>query len=457
MPYNPFEKQIGETLTIDDLQLLITRSVTEGYFVEYKSQVQSNEKAAKSIAALANTYGGWYFVGVDADKTHNVATNICGFNIASCTDPIATIREIAKSRISPTPIFYPQVVNVTDTLVVLVVYVPDEQDTPFITSEGKIYRRVADSSDPVTEKDRYAVDRLYDRQRQHAKQFERFFRTTPVLFANDPNAWLTIALSPYPSGLLDKYSLIYSENVEQLFLRSQQPLDLYIGDKVIGNTLLSFTSVQPTNDSLILRQVEHAHVASHSLTLELFVDGSARFLIPLQHCNPLTSYQALEGLKSLKAKEALQPLLEIPSAQNQWLLPADTLRFFDIGQLWKVIFALLNFYIDWLGNDLVLIPDMKIAFRLQNARHCVPFLDMDEWGTHVKQFGLPVLFTDTIQVPDEPGKGFVHDVEGNGHHLWSVLGKEIALACGLAGNLILAAILHSFFDIQSIPSDWLTD
>ena len=149
MPFNPFDKPIGTTLTIDDLQLLITRSVSEGYFVEYKSQMQANEKIAKSIAALANTYGGWYFVGVDADKTHNVATNICGFSLASWTDPIATVREVAKSRISPTPVFYPQVVNITNDLVVLVIYVPEEQDTPFITSDGKIYRRVADSSDYI--------------------------------------------------------------------------------------------------------------------------------------------------------------------------------------------------------------------------------------------------------------------------------------------------------------------
>src|SRR5437763_11216397 len=152
MPFNPFDKPIGETLTIADLQLLITRSASEGYFVEYKGQMQSNEKIAKSIAALANTHGGWYFVGVEADKTHNVATNLCGFSLAVTPDPIAVVRDVAKSRISPTPVFYPQVVNLTSDLVVLVVYVPEDQDTPFLTKDGRIYRRIADSSDPVFEK-----------------------------------------------------------------------------------------------------------------------------------------------------------------------------------------------------------------------------------------------------------------------------------------------------------------
>lgn len=448
MPYNPFDKPIGTKLTPDDLQLLITRSVSEGYFVEYKSQMLTNEKIAKSIAALANTYGGWYFVGVDADRTHNVATNISGFSLAACADPIATVRDISKSRISPTPIFYPQVVNITNNLVVLVIYVPEEQDTPFITSDGKIYRRVADSSDPMPEKDRYAVDRLYDRQRQHAKQFERFFHNSPTRYSNDQLAWLTLVLSPYPSGLIDRYSVLYPENVEQLFLHSQQPIDLYIGEQLIGNTILSFTSVQPTNDSLILRQVVPTHVAFYSLTLELFVDGSAKIEIPIPLVDLLSTSNELENFKSVHVKEALQQFIDAQSAH--------LINFFNIGQLWKAMYSLLSFYLNWLESDISLIPEIKFAFRLRNVRRCVPLIDMDEWGTHVKRFGLPVLFTDTVNVPDEAGKGYIHAVEENGHDLWSVLGKEIGLASGLAGNLIHAAILNSLLDIQRIPSDWLT-
>src|SRR5713101_7336725 len=361
MPYNPFHKPIGETLTIDDLQLLITRSVSEGYFVEYKSQMQSNEKIAKSIAALANTYGGWYFIGVEADKTHNVATKISGFSVTTHPDPIAIVREVAKSRISPTPVFYPQVVNVTSDLVVLVVYVPEEQDTPFITSNGKIYRRIADSSDPTPEKDRYAVDRLYDRQRQHAKQFERFCRDTRKSFASDNTTWLTVALSPYPSGLINRYPALHPEKVEQLFLRSQLPLDLYLDKKSkLGDATLAFGSVQPTHESVLLRHVEPFYIGNYSATLELFANGSTKFLIPFTDSSPY-SYQhdpygrVSENLNSSKVKEALQQFLEMPSPRVSQLVPSiDHLRFFDIGQLWKTMFLYLNFYLDWLGDDLSL-------------------------------------------------------------------------------------------------------
>ena len=94
MPLNPFDKRIGEKLESNDLQVLISNNVAEGYFIEYKSKFPSNKKIAKSIASFANTLGGWLFVGIKADKKHNNAENICGFKIEDNPDPIDKIREI---------------------------------------------------------------------------------------------------------------------------------------------------------------------------------------------------------------------------------------------------------------------------------------------------------------------------------------------------------------------------
>jgi Putative DNA-binding domain len=457
MPYNPFDKPIGEALTAADLQLLITRSVSEGYFVEYKGQMQPNDKIAKSIAAFANTYGGWYFIGVEADKTHNIATNICGLSLTTCPDPIAVIREVAKSRISPTPVFYPQVVDIAPDVVAVVVYVPGEQDTPFITSDGKIYRRIADSSNPEPETNRYAVDRLYDQQKQHAKQFQHFFRDSLALTSRNKAGWLVCVLSPYPSGLINKYSLIYPENVEKLFSQSQQPINLHFKeDFKIGYSTIDFTSIQLTNDSVMLRVVDPFNIAYNSLTLELFADGSAKFVIPFSYPESVhfLSGQGLEGLKSSSTKEALRRFLAKDAPLDHSI---DGLRFFDVGQLWSTAFVLLNFYLDWLGKDLSLVPEIKFAFRLQDVYRHVPFIDMDEWGDHVKRFSLPILFSGTIQFPDEPHHGVIYPLDENGYDLWSHFAKDIGLACGLTSGLINAAILNSLLGIHNIPPDWLTN
>lgn len=67
MAYNPFDVLAGEPLTPEELQKLVSRSVAEGYFVEYKSMPPTNEKMGRSIASFANTYGGWYIVGVTTE------------------------------------------------------------------------------------------------------------------------------------------------------------------------------------------------------------------------------------------------------------------------------------------------------------------------------------------------------------------------------------------------------
>lgn len=465
MPYNPFDKPIGETLTAADLQLLISRSVCEGYFVEYKGQIQANDKIAKSIAALANTYGGWYFIGVEADKTHNVATNICGFNLTTMPDPIATIREVAKSRISPTPVFYPQTVDIAPGIVVAAVYVPGEQDTPFITSDGRIYRRKADSSDPESEKDRYSVDRLYDQQKRRTQEFRQFFHTSIDSLAlssrSKESGWLISVLSPYPSGLIDKRSLTYSENVEKLFSQSQQPINLHIQEgHEIGNATIRFTSLQLTNNSVMLRAVvDPSNVAHNSLTLELFTDGSAKFVIPFMYSESVRylSKQRLEELKSSSAREALQQFL----AGDFPLDPSiDSLRFFDVGHLWSTTFILLSFYLNWLEKDLAIVPEIQFAFRLQHVYRHVPFLDMDEWGDHVKRFDLPILFSESIQFPDEPYSRITYPLENKGHSLWAIFARDIGFACGLTERLVTSTIFNSLLGIhENIPSsaiNWLS-
>src|SRR5207245_6674705 len=74
------------------------------------------------------------------------ALPIC-FSLDECHDPIATLRESIRSGIDPVPVFFPQVVTLAPQRAVLVVYIPGEQDTPFITKDGCIYRRVSDRSD----------------------------------------------------------------------------------------------------------------------------------------------------------------------------------------------------------------------------------------------------------------------------------------------------------------------
>ena len=161
MPYNPFDKPLGETLDANDLRVLVTRQVSEGYYVEYKREMPSTIKIGRSLASFANTYGGWFIVGIETNQFH-IATIISGFNPTSCNDPISVVRDLVKHHIDPVPIFFPQIITLGTGNIVLAVYIPENQETPFITRDGRVYRRTYDSSDPVPETSRYTLDLLIE-------------------------------------------------------------------------------------------------------------------------------------------------------------------------------------------------------------------------------------------------------------------------------------------------------
>src|SRR5260370_35736646 len=150
MRFSHVKKSLRQCLTPDDLQVLGSDSVSEGYFVEYKGILPAATKIAKSIASFANTYGGWYIVGVTTDG-HHVAQRIPGFSLDDCHDPIASLRDSIRSGVDPVPVFFPQVVTLAPKRALLAVYVPGEQDTTFITTSGCTCLRVSDRSDPLPE------------------------------------------------------------------------------------------------------------------------------------------------------------------------------------------------------------------------------------------------------------------------------------------------------------------
>ena len=83
--YNPFKKKISK-LRQADLNILIENQVAEGWYVEYKKDFPSTNKIGHSIASFANSDGGWYIVGVEANED-NVATSILGFDITQYRRP----------------------------------------------------------------------------------------------------------------------------------------------------------------------------------------------------------------------------------------------------------------------------------------------------------------------------------------------------------------------------------
>ncbi len=427
MPFSPFKKSIREPLTSEDLQSLIVDSVSEGYFVEYKSILPVPHKIAKSIASFANTYGGWYIVGVTTDG-HNVAQHIAGFSLDDCHDPIASLRDSIRSGIDPVPVFFPQVVTLAPKLIALVVYVPGEQDTPFITKDGRIYRRVSDSSDPIPETQRSAVDRLVEQGRDHAHAFQQFCQD-PRTFSNGEAStpWVNIFLSPYPLGMIERFELTSQDGLEHLLKRSRETIPLVKGGNEASLPLgyLPFQQGRAMLNSVFLKQINTNanQITQNSLSMELFDDGRARFFIPL-HIIKVTDGQRVSS--EVRARQ-VRAILEDHLHQDSDFYLA---KFFDLTSLWQAVLVLANFYLDWVKDDLPLIHNFRVLIRGKGLWRTVAFVDDDRWAEHVRTFHIPLMANDEVKIPEERREGAIIETGESLASLWGTLLPLIGLMFG---------------------------
>jgi len=437
MPFRPFKKSIREPLTPEDLQALIADSVSEGYFVEYKGILPASTKIAKSIASFANTYGGWYIVGVTTDA-HNIAQNIPGFSLDDYHDPIASLRDSIRLGIDPVPVFFPQVVIQAPKRAVLVVYVPGEQDTPFITKDGRIYRRVSDSSDPVPEAQRSAVDRLVEQGRDHARDFQRFCQD-PRAFSNGEAAtpWVNIFVSPYPLGLIERFEVTSQSGLERLLKRSRETIPLVRGDGEAPLPLgyLPFQQGRAMLNSVFLKQINTNanQITQNSLSMELFDDGRARFFIPLRIIRVIDGERVSSEVRSGQVRAILEEHLR----QDPDLFVA---KFFDLTALWQAVLVLTNFYLDWVKDDLSLIHNFRVLIRGKGLWRTVAFVDDAHWAEHVKTFHLPLMANDEMKIPEERREGAIIDLNESPVSLWNTLLLLMGMMFGLPTETLLDLI-----------------
>jgi predicted HTH transcriptional regulator len=101
--YSPFQKEFAE-LCAGDLSAL--RTVTEGWYVEYKREVPNASSIAKSISAFANTYGGWLFYGVqEKSRAEQVAGAFPGIPQIELDGVLQQLRQAAATLVNPSPHF----------------------------------------------------------------------------------------------------------------------------------------------------------------------------------------------------------------------------------------------------------------------------------------------------------------------------------------------------------------
>jgi len=391
MRLNLFEKSFNE-ITIDDIRGLIGK-VDEGYYVEYKSKIpEKNLKIARSIASFANTYGGWYFLGIETDEANN-AFEISGISSRETADLIDKIRNTIKDNINPIPVFYIRSIELDPDKSVIIVFIPDNQDAPFVTSDGKTYIRIGDSSDRIKESDRYTLDKLYESSKEKRLKFSRFKddqdEKSPV---HNNVGFIKIYIQPYPMNSVSKFNIPMDEDVKALMEKSKNHVKIKLTESGSMSGNVPFTSGHVSFSSIKLDQSSSPITQPRSFACEFFNDGRGKISIPLDIYEGLT----FDGINSFKSSEAKTALREKFSSNSNSLL---NFRLFDYGKAIASTLILTGYYLDWLGS-VEQVSGFNVAIKISNVNNFIPFFDTKEWATHVKEFGLPIISKSNISYPE---------------------------------------------------------
>ncbi len=379
--FNPFDVDFME-LEVSNLETL--KNVAEGWYVEYKSQLTSPKKIAKSLAAFANHYGGWLFYGImESQDRSNFAGSFPGIKKSQIPKCLEDIRNAARNSINPTPYFESRVlegpcpeIGLSDEYSIIIVLIPIGKDAPYIHSDGRVYRRVADSSDPKPETDRFILDNLSQRRKAASKALSSFLKERPIASkGEDETSFLHLYLMTDPLGLSGKYVDLSFEKFKELM---SDPESTGIGISI------TFDNIFTMSDGFIARQVHINDPYNLVLTWHYYLDGSALVTIPLSSTS-ISEYPSSELINFLKDYNEGKNVLEEIGRQR-----LNSGRLLDINNLFYLVSAIVGQYKKLISESKIEGPVYTKA-ALKNIWRRVPFFDTSPYVKYIKENGFPLI------------------------------------------------------------------
>ena len=392
--FNPFNVDLKE-LEVANLGTL--KSVAEGWYIEYKSQLPKPKKIAKSLAAFSNHYGGWLFYGIDESKDgSNLADSFPGIKKSEIPKCLEDIRNAARNSINPTPYFEVKVlegpcsdIGLTDECSVIVVLIPIGNDAPYVHSDGRIYRRVADSSDPRPETDRFVLDNLAQRRLTANESLRSFLQARPITSEGESEtSFLHLYLRVDPLKITRKYIELSFERFQQLM---SDPTCLGIGIS------LNFDNIFTMSDGFVARQININDPYNLVLTWRYYLDGSAMVSIPFSSAS-ITDNPYPKLFNFLKDYNEGKNVIEEIGKRH---IKAGQLL--DINNLFYSVSAVVGQYRKLVSVSKLDGP-LYAKAALENIWRRIPFFDTRTYIQYVRENGFPLIQFDEEFAP--PGSTF---------------------------------------------------
>ena len=369
--YTPFEKALDD---IAPEELCTLRDVHEGWHVEYKSDGPDNRALAKSLSAFANTYGGFLFIGVSTEGSSNVASGFPGIDKPRVDVILERLRDSSKDQLSP-PVFFDtrvfegpiDTVGLKDGRSIVVVRIPQGPDTPYVHNDGRIYRRVADASDPRPETDRTTLDLLFGRRQRAYERLEERIRQTPVVSKGESNQpYIHFNILSDPFEIMGHY---YPASMAEF------------SDTMSGGGL-RFDNVFRSNEGFVARQIMGNDPYLRGLTWEFSRRCHSLVTVPI---NVLSRQES----DSVSHEHFLSELDDFG---------LDSARVLDLNQVMGLTLAIIMRH-----RSLATIAEVNGPFyvkaHIENVWRTVPFVDLDGFLQNTTKYGFPLVQDTDILVP----------------------------------------------------------
>jgi hypothetical protein len=275
--WSPFATRLAK-IAADELALL--KQVREGWYVDYKSGSIAIKDIAKALSAFANTYGGHLFFGVaEASKENPVAETFPGIPKAEVEVLLQQLRQAASAHLSPTPHFEVTTfwgpcasIGLPTDYAVIGVEIPESHEAPHIHSDGRIFRRVADASEPKAETDRQVLDSLWARQQVTRDILEEWVERSPEFSEAE-------AQTPYVRLLLDVDP--WGNSLPWLDASLSRIRELMVEAAPEGFMSIPFDAVHTTSSGFLARQRAGNDPTTLGLTWSFARSLYGEVLIPL--------------------------------------------------------------------------------------------------------------------------------------------------------------------------------
>ena len=382
--YTPFDIDLNE---ISQTDLATLREVSEGWYVEYKSEVTNPRSLAKSLSSFANRYGGWLILGVQEDPKDHTAASFPGVPNSDLTSILQQLRDAAKDLLQPTVPFFHHIltgpladISLPSGRTIIVVRIPEGASTPYVHNDGHIYIRTGDSSSPVVANDRATIDQLHRKADERKTFLEDFIYRVPVVSkGEDSTTFIHLALCSDPFQVLGHW---YSGSFTEF-------------SEVMRTPPLPFDNIYTSQDGFVARQAEGTERWNRLFTWEFF-----------RNCNSFVT------LPQTSLEVPSFPLEGAISNLDQWSqyahgekfvanLTTDNLKYARVLNLNTLVSYINGIVIR--HRSLASLAGIHGPFflkaRIDNTWRVVPFLDISEFISHTENFGIPVVQDSNLTAP----------------------------------------------------------